>query len=136
MKGQDHAASSPKEYIANLAEPRRTEIARLDRLIRKTVPELKPFLHAGMLGYGPFHFKYASGREGDWFRIGVASNARAISLYACATDERGYLAERYAKKLGKASVGKSCVRFQKLDDLDLEALQALLRDTASAGFGM
>lgn len=136
MKGQDHAASSPKEYIANLAEPRRQEVERLDKLIRKTVPKLKPFIHAGMLAYGPFRYKSASGREGDWFRIGVASNARAISLYACAADQRGYVAERYAKKLGKANVGKSCVRFQSLDDLDLDALQELLRETAVTGFGI
>jgi hypothetical protein len=135
MKGQSDA-KTPKEYIAKLDEPRQTEIKRVDKLIRQTVPQLKPFIMAGMLGYGPFHFKYPSGREGDWFRIGLASNKSYISLYACAADERGYVAERYKKKLPKANIGKSCVRFKKLDDLDIEALKALLRETAQTGFGM
>lgn len=135
MKGQLDV-KTPKEYIAKLDEPRQTEIKRIDKLIRQTVPELKPFIIAGMLGYGPFHFKYPSGREGDWCRIGLASNKSYISLYACAADKRGYVAERYKKKLPKASIGKSCVRFKTLDDLDLVALKALLRETAKTGFSL
>jgi len=135
MKGQLDV-KTPKEYIAKLDEPRQTEIKRIDKLIRQTVPELKPFIIAGMLGYGPFHFKYPSGREGDWCRIGLASNKSYISLYACAADKRGYVAERYKKKLPKASIGKSCVRFKTLDDLEPEALKALLRETAKTGFSL
>jgi Domain of unknown function (DU1801) len=135
MRGQLKAAT-PKQYIDQLEEPRRTDVARLHRLIRKTVPELKPFIGAGMLAYGPFHFKYPSGREGDWFRVGVASNKSYISLYACAADAKGYVAERYKKQLPRASIGKSCVRFKKLADVDEETLQALLRETAKTDFGM
>jgi hypothetical protein len=93
-------------------------------------------MHAGMIGYGPFHYKYASGREGDWFRIGVASLKQYISLYSCAADARGYVAERYRKRLPGADIGKSCVRFKRLDDLDTAALKALLKETAKTGFGM
>jgi hypothetical protein len=89
-----------------------------------------------MLAYGPFHFKYPSGREGEWFRVGVASNKAYISLYACAADKRGYVAERYKKRLPKASIGKSCVRFKRLSDVDTKELQALLKETARTGFGM
>jgi hypothetical protein len=135
MKGPK-AARTPAEYLGRLAEPRRSEVARIDRLIRETVPELEPFLHGGMLGYGPFHYRYKSGREGDWFRIGLASQKAYISLYACAADERGYVAERYRKRLPKASIGKSCVRFRRVDDLDIEALKELLRETARTGFGI
>lgn len=135
MKGQLNA-ETPEDYIAQLDEPRRSQIAALHALIRKTVPRLKPFIQSGMLAYGPFHYRYASGREGDWFRIGVASNKSYISLYACAADERGYVAERYKKKLPRASIGKSCVRFKKLEDLDQAALKALLKETAVTGFGM
>jgi Domain of unknown function (DU1801) len=135
MKGQ-LKVSTPTEYIAQLEEPRRKDIADLHRLIRKTVPSLKPHIQAGMLAYGPFHFRYPSGREGDWFRVGVASNKAYISLYACAADDRGYVAERYKKRLPRASIGKSCVRFKRLSDLDPKVLQALLKETARTGFGM
>jgi hypothetical protein len=134
MKGQSTSATTPEEYLAALAEPRRSDLVRLDALIRETVPTLAPFLCAGMLAYGPFHYRYASGREGDWFRVGVASNAQYVSLYACAGDERGYVAERYKDRLPKAKIGKSCVRFKRLADLDLDALRALLVETRDTGF--
>lgn len=136
MKGQSKSARTPEEYIAELQEPRRGEIAQLDTLIRKTVPKLEPHIRSGMLGYGTYHYKYASGREGDWFRIGLASNKNYISLYACAADEQGYVAERYKERLPKASIGKSCVRFKRLEDLDLKVLKELLRETAKTEFGM
>ncbi len=136
MKGQSKTARTTEEYLAELSEPRRSEIARLDKLIRQTVPGLDPHIRSGMLGYGTYHYKYASGREGDWFRIGLASNKNYISLYACAADERGYVAERYKERLPKASIGKSCVRFKRLADLDLEVLKELLKETAETGFGM
>lgn len=136
MKGQLDV-KTPAEYLAKLEEPRRTDIAALDQLIRATVPELEPFVHSGMLAYGPFHYRYASGREGDWFRLGVASNKQYISLYACAVDPSGrYVAEAYKERLPKANIGKSCVRFKRLSDLDEAALASLLQATARGTFGL
>lgn len=136
MKGQSKTAKTPKQYLAELAEPRRSDVEKLDALIRKVAPKLEPFVHSGMLAYGPMHYKYASGREGDWFKIGVASNAQYISLYACAADDRGYVAERYKELLPKANIGKSCVRFKKFADLDVKALTRLIRETAKTDFVM
>src|SRR5688572_19941653 len=121
MYGQLNVAS-PKEYIAKLSEPRRSEIARLDALIRKTAPELKPHICGGILGYGPYHYRYPSGREGDSARIAIASNAASISLYAMGADEKGWVAERFKDRLPKANIGKCCVRIKRLSDIDLEAI--------------
>jgi hypothetical protein len=71
-----------------------------------------------------------SGREGDACKLSIASNASYISLYCFAADSKGYVAERYVHRLPKASIGKSCVRFKKLADLDAEALVALIQETA------
>src|SRR5204863_8800084 len=79
-KGSSSKTITPDELIEGLPEPRRSDIARLHRLIRKTVPALAPFVHGGMLGYGPYHYRYPSGREGDWFRVGLASHTSHISL--------------------------------------------------------
>jgi hypothetical protein len=133
MKGPLKAAT-PEEYIAQLAEPRRSEIARLHQLVRRAAPKLEPHIQAGVIAYGRYHYKYASGREGDWFRIGIASNKSYISLYACAGDERGYVAERYKKRLPKADIGKSCVRFKRVDDLPQGVLEELLAETAALSF--
>ena len=132
MKGQLNVRT-PAEYIAAVDEKRRPDIAALDALIRKHAPNLEPVIMGGMLGYGPFHYRYASGREGDACKLAIASNARNISLYCFASDSEGYVAERYADRLPKASIGKSCVGFKKLEDLDQKALVALIKETARTG---
>lgn len=134
MKGQLDVRT-PAEYIAALDEPRRSDVARLDSLIRATAPALKPFVLSGMLAYGPIRYRYASGREGDWFRVGLASNKRYISLYACSADGDGYVADRFRERLPKADIGKSCVRFKRLADLDEAALVELIAACESAPVG-
>ena len=114
-------------------DKRRSDIAALDALIRKHAPKLEPVIMGGMLGYGPFHYRYASGREGDACKLSIASNASYISLYCFASDAKGYVAERYVDRLPKASIGKACVRFKKLADLDEKALVALIKETAKMG---
>jgi hypothetical protein len=86
-----------------------------------------------MLAYGRWHYKYGSGREGDWFRIGVASNKNYISLYICAGDKNGYIAEQYKDALPKANIGRACVRFKRMGDLDLVVVKKMIRQGIRAG---
>jgi hypothetical protein len=124
-----------EDYIAALAEPRRTDVAALDALIREHAPDLEPVMAGTMLGYGRFHYRYRSGREGDATVLALASQKRYISLYAlCATDD-AYLAESYTERLPKASIGKSCVRFARLSDVDTAALADLISEAARRGPG-
>jgi hypothetical protein len=132
MKGQLNV-KTPAEYIAAVDDARRPDIAALDALIRRHAPTLEPVIMGGMLGYGPFRYRLASGREGDACTLSIASNASYISLYCCAADGKGSVAERYVERLPRADVGKSCVRFRKLADLDEEALVALIEETATMG---
>ena len=132
MQGQLNV-KTPAEYIAAVDDKRRPDIAALDALVRKHAPELEPVIMNGMLGYGPFHYRYASGREGDACKLSIASNASYISLYCFAADENGYVAERYVDRLPKARIGKSCVKFKKLTDLDGKAVGALIEETAKMG---
>src|SRR5262245_4060139 len=103
---QSTDAGTPEEYIAGLAEPRRTEIQALHDLIRREAPDLEPYIASGMLAYGRFHYRYDSKREGDWFRIGLASRKAYVSLYISAGGQDGYLAESYKQRLPKADIGK------------------------------
>ena len=129
-------ADSPEVFIAAVDDARRADVQRLHELVREAAPELEPTMEFGMLGYGKFHYRYATGREGDWFKIGIAVNAKSISLHCCAADADGYVAERYRDRLPKADIGRSCVRFTRLEDLAEEVLMDLLRDTAAAGWGV
>ena len=135
MKGHSDA-STPEEYIAEVEEKRRADIQCLHDLVREVAPALEPTMEFKMLGYGKMKYKYASGREGEWMKIGIANNKQYISMYCCAADDQGYVAERYKEKLPKASIGKSCVRFKRLSDLDEEVLRELIRESADAGWGM
>lgn len=130
MKGQTNAATH-EEYISQVEERRRPDIQRLHDLVRESAPDLEPTMAYGMLGYGSYHYRYASGREGDWMRIGIANNKQYISLYCCAADDDGYVAERYRERLPKANIGKSCVRFKRLSDLDEGILRELIREIAT-----
>ena len=109
-------------------------MGRLDRLIQESAPQLERCILSGLLAYGPVHYRYASGREGDAARLAIASNASAISFYVFAADEDGWLAPRYETKLPKAKIGKCCVRFKRLDELDLHSLEALVREAAASSF--
>ena len=119
-------AKTPEEYIAKIDEPRKSQIQQLHDLIRKTIPGQKPYIISGMIGYGSFHYKYASGREGDWCIVALASQKNYISVYICASDGKEYVAEKYKKEFPKANIGRSCIRFKKIEDIDLEMLKKVL----------
>ena len=128
-------ATTPDEYIAMLDEPRRSQVQALHELIRANAPELEAHIASGMLAYGRYHYRGKSGREGDWFKIGLANQKRYISLYVMAADpERGYLAESYKDRLPKTDIGRSCVRIKRLDDVDLDIVAQLIREAAAASF--
>ena len=90
-------AQTPAEYMATLEEPRRSDVQAVHELIRRLAPDLEPHIASGMLAYGRYHYRSKSGREGEWFHLGLASNKRYISLYVMAADGNGYVAESFKK---------------------------------------
>jgi hypothetical protein len=127
------AATTPEEYISLIDEPRRSEIEKLHKLIQKTIPDLKPHIVSGMIGYGTYHYRYASGREGDWSLVLLASQKNYISVYVCAVDNEKYITESFKDKLPKASIGKSCIRFKSLADIDLNIITKIISEAAKLG---
>jgi hypothetical protein len=120
------------EYLAALDEPRRSEMAALHALITKALPKHPPAFGSGMIGYGSYHFKYPSGREGDWPIVGLSSRKQYISVYLMGSEDGVYIAEKHRTELPKASIGKSCVRFKRLADIDLKVLEKVIRLSAKA----
>lgn len=123
-------AKSDDEYIAMLNDERREIIETLDKLIKDTVPSQKRWFAYNMLGYGKFEYTDYKKQKGEWPVIALASQKNYVSLYVCAIhpDEKDkYIAEVYDKKLGKVSVGKSCIRFKKLEDLNLDVVREVLK---------
>ena len=138
LKARTKATTSSEphaRYIAQLPLDRRTDIFALHELIRDVAPQLEPTIASGMLGYGPFEYQYASGRKGRTVKIGVANNKHYISMYCTAADANGYVAEKFQSRLPKADIGKACVRFKRLGDLDESVLRELIHRTAITGWG-
>ena len=121
-------ANTVEEYIGQIEEPRKSDIAALHALIQKLMPGEKPNLVYSMIGYGMFHYKTAGGREGDWPLIALASQKNYISVYVCAVDtNQKYVAENYKDMLPKANIGKSCIRFKRLADIDTNVLTKIIK---------
>lgn len=129
--------STVAEFLAALPDDRRATMTAVHKAILKAVPKLKPFVTAGMgtpiLGYGKYRYRSASGREGEWFVIGLAAAKSYYSLHICAGDDEGYLAERQAAKLGKVKTGRSCINFKKLEDLNLDVALKLVKHAEKVG---
>ena len=119
------------------AGPRADELRRVDALVRAAAPDLdRELVPAGsgqVLGYGLMPYRPRSARETTrWPLIALAAQKRHLSLYVCAVVDGVYLPEARAERLGKASCGKSCIRFSSLDRVDTGELSALLRDAVAA----
>lgn len=79
-----------------------------------------------MIGFGSYHYKYASGHEGDAMLIGFSPRKAEFSLYVSAPGNEN---KTLLEKLGKYKMGKSCIYFKKLADLDLGTLEKLSKET-------
>jgi len=120
-------AKSVKEYFDSLPQVRREPLEFLHKFIQKVAPSLKPIFAYNMPGYGSFKYRNYKNEIIDWPTIALASQKNYMSLYVCAVDSGEYLAEKYKQDLGKVSVGRSCIRFKKLEDLDLKTLEKVIK---------
>lgn len=120
-------AKTIKEYKDALPPDRREIVEFLDALIQKTAPSLKPNFHTNMLGYGLFPYKNSKKEMMEWPIISLASQKNYISLYVCAVKDGKYIAEMHEKELGKVSVGRSCIRFKKIEDVNLDILKKVIK---------
>lgn len=128
-------AKTIEEYFAMLTPERKEIMLYLHEFIQKTAPSLKPNFIYNMLGYGAFKYKNYKKEEIDWPVISLASQKNYISLYVCAVENGQYLAEKNKTRLGKVSVGKSCIRFKRKEDLNLEVLkEIIIKAEKSPGF--
>jgi hypothetical protein len=110
-------------FIDRLTDPaRRADAKALVKLMRKASGEKPTMRGASIIGFGNYHYRYDSGREGDMPIIAFAPRKAATVLY-CLSGSSG--SEALLAKLGKHSRGKGCLYIRKLADIDLEVLEAL-----------
>jgi len=76
-----------------------------------------------IVGFGTYHYKYASGREGDWFLVGFSPRKQNLTLYIMSGLDQS---ENLLQDLGKYTTGKSCLYIKRVADIDLQTLQKLV----------
>jgi len=79
-----------------------------------------------IIGFGNYHYKYASGKEADWFFTGFSPRKQNLTLYLMSGFEDS---ESFFKDLGKFKTGKSCLYIKKLEDIDMETLRQLIDES-------
>src|SRR5688572_8464462 len=128
-----------KEYIASQPEPKRSDMQELHQIILEVMPACKLWFLDGKnsknktvsnqnIGYGLHTIKYADGTTREFYQIGISANKTGISVYILGIDDKTYLARTYGNKIGKASVTGYCIKFKTLKDINIEILEAAVRD--------
>ena len=99
------------------------EIAKIMKQATKAEPKM---WGSSIVGFGSYHYKGASGREGDWMLVGFSPRKQNLTLYIMAGFDRY---DELMKKLGKFSTGKSCLYIKKLADVDKKVLKELISES-------
>ena len=117
------------DFIAAVEHDGKREDAKvLDAMFRRVSGVEPKMWGPTIIGYGSYHYKYDSGREGDICRIGFSPRKAKHSFYLMSADKDGDEAPFQAlkDKLGKYSQGKGCLYINKLADVDLEVLEEMV----------
>jgi Domain of unknown function (DU1801) len=116
-------ASVPKYLAAIPDESRRRDARALCSMMAEVTGEKPVLWGESMIGFGMFHFKYASGRQGDWPLTAFAARKDRLTVYLMdGFEHRAAL----LRQLGKHTKGKSCLHIKRLDDVDTTALRELV----------
>ncbi|HCM77211.1 MAG TPA: DUF1801 domain-containing protein [Cytophagales bacterium] len=105
-------------------EKRRADSFAVLELMKSITKEEPKMWGSSIVGFGSYHYVYASGREGDWMVTGFSPRAQNLTLYIMTGFDRY---ETLMKKLGKYKTGKSCLYISKLEDVDQSVLKALIQ---------
>lgn len=118
---------TPQSYVAAIADEVRRADCQIILDMMGDISGWEPKMWgASMVGFGDYHYKYESGREGDYFRIGFSNRAQNISIYIMP----GYQNfDDELARLGKHKMGKSCLYIKRVSDID----EAVLREIMTKG---
>ena len=121
------ADTDPLAWLAAHDEPQRSELSALHAAIVRVAPQLRAYPAGGMLAYGRYRYRYASGRQGDWSVLAIAPRKAGISLYVGPTP-----VEPWAGRLPNADCGKGCIRVKRAADLEPDVLAEIVTAAAAA----
>ncbi len=116
--------ASVADFINAVDDPiRRADCRKVAAMMRKATGKRAKMWGTSIVGFGRYHYRYASGREGEFMLTGFSPRKRDLTLYIM-PGFSGY--PTLMKKLGKYKTGKSCLYIRSLDDVDEAVLQQLI----------
>jgi len=115
---------SVDEFLSSIQDDRKREDSRsLVALMERVTGQSPRMWGSSIVGFGDRHYRYASGREGDWFRVGFSPRKQSLTLYVMEyVSDNDPLLDR----LGAYTTGKACIYIRRLDDIDLGVLDRLV----------
>jgi hypothetical protein len=127
-----------QDFISAQPEPKRSDMQELHHLILEIKPSCKLWFLDGKnsenktvsnpnIGYGQYTINYTDGKTKEFYQVGMSPNTTGISVYILGITDKAFLAKTYGKIIGKATVSGYCIKFKRLKDINLKALESAIR---------
>ena len=114
--------ASVEQFLQGIRdEKKREDCYQILKIMKKATKAEPKMWGPSIIGFGDYHYKYASGRENDWFMTGFAPRVQNLTLYMMGRFDTALL-----KKLGKYKPGKGCLYIHQLEDVDKKILNELI----------
>lgn len=121
-------SGSVQDFLAAIADERkRQDCIQIMGIMQAETGEQPQMWGDAIVGFGRYHYRYASGREGDWFLTGFSPRKQDLTLYILSGFD---LYADLLARLGKFKLSKSCLYIKKLADVDQDVLRVLVRRSA------
>ena len=126
LKTKPNKTSIEKFLNSVKDEKKRTDSYKILGLMKKITKEKPVMWGPSIVGFGKYHYKYESGREGDFFITGFSPRKQNLTLYIMSGFKKY---PELMKKLGKYKTGSSCLYINKLEDVDMKVLKELISES-------
>lgn len=121
--------ASVEAFLNSIEDEKKRQACFTLLKLMRDVTQSEPKMWGGsIVGFGSYHYKYESGREGDWFLTGFSPRKQNLTLYIMAGFDRY---DELMAKLGKHKTGKSCLYINKLEDIDMAVLRELVAQSVA-----
>ena len=120
---------SPSAFIKSIEDyKRRKDCITVMGMMKRLTGKQAKMWGTSIVGFGQYHYKYKSGREGDWFITGFAPRKQNLTIYIMPGFSKY---DSIMKKLGKYKVGVSCLYIKSLEDVDQQQLEKLIEKSVA-----
>ena len=134
----DNIQNKIDNYLLSLPEQKRNDIQYLSKIVFSYIPNCNLWFLDGKneqgkvvanpnIGYGQTIIQYADESTKEFYRVGLSANTTGISVYIMRLSDKNFLKEKYADRIGKASVTGYCIKFKSLKDISLSVLEEVIQ---------